>query len=114
MHSPKPERQMIRGVSPCCEVRRPLAETFAIAARLYAEIAVNLAVSGISHEDYICLCGRAEEARERSQTACAACQEHVDWHRCLDANSAGQNITAGVGERDKSPSAKLSTRDPAK
>ena len=31
-----------------CEVRRQLAEAFAIAARLYAEIAVNLAVSGIS------------------------------------------------------------------
>jgi hypothetical protein len=106
---------MIRRVSACCEVRRQLAETFAIAARLYAEIAVNFGVSGISQEDHMRLCRRAEEARERSQTACVAYEEHVDSHRCWYANNVGQNIVPGVVEgTDKSQLAGLFTRDPAK
>jgi hypothetical protein len=70
----------------------------AIAARLYAEIAVNFAVSNLSQEDYI---RRAEEAQNRSEVAFMAYEEHVDLHRCWDANSAGQNITMGVGGSDK-------------
>ena len=78
-----------------CEVRRQFSEAFAIAACLYAEIAVNLAISGISQEEYIRLCRRAEEAQKSSEVACAAYEEHVDLHRCWDANSASQNIANG-------------------
>ena len=92
---------MKRVVCAHCEIRLKLAETFAITARLHAEIAVNFAVVGISQEDYIRLCRRAEEAQKRSEVACAAYEEHVDLHRCWDANSAGQNIAAGVGGSDK-------------
>ena len=88
---------MRRVVCAHCEVRLKLAETFAIAARLYAEIAVNFAVVSISQEDYIRLCRRAEEAQERSRAACLAYEEHVDLHRCWDPNSGGQNIAMGDG-----------------
>jgi len=84
-------------MSAFCEVRRQLAETFAIAARLYAEIAVTFAVPGISQEEYIRLCRHAEEAQKRSEAACVAYEEHVDLHRCLDTNSGSQNIAMGVG-----------------
>ena len=83
-----------------CELRLQLAEAFAITARLYAETAVNF-VSDISQEDYIRLCRRAEEAQERSEAAYAAYEEHLDLHRCWNANSAGQNIAEGVGGSDK-------------
>jgi hypothetical protein len=92
---------MKRVVCAHCEVRLKLAETFAITARLYAEIAVNFAVVGISQEDYIRLCQRAEEAQERSQAAYVAYEEHVDSHRCWDANSSGQKIAMGGGGSDQ-------------
>ena len=85
----------------CCEVRRQLAEAFAIAARVYAELAVKFVVSGMSQEDHIRLCRRAEEARERAEAARVAYEEHVNWHRCWDANSGDQNIAIGGGGSDK-------------
>jgi hypothetical protein len=67
----------------CCEVRRQLAEQFAIAARLYAETVVDLTtIADIAQADYKRLCEAAEEAQRRSEAACVAFEEHVDSHRC--------------------------------
>jgi hypothetical protein len=67
----------------CCEIRRHLAEEFAIAARLYAEAVVSLTCeSGIMpHEDYSRLREAAEMAQLNVEAACRAFQEHVDLHR---------------------------------
>jgi hypothetical protein len=75
---------MVLPINHSCEVRRKLAEEFSTAARLYAEIVVNLAVSGITQADYTRLRKAAEEAQNRSQAASAAFEEHVDLHRCFD------------------------------
>jgi hypothetical protein len=84
-----------------CELRRQLAETFAITARLFAEIAVSFAGSGISQEDYMRLCQRVEEAQKRSEDAYVAYEEHVDLHRCWDAKRASQKIAADIGGSEK-------------
>jgi hypothetical protein len=76
-------------MEPGCEQKRKLAEEFAIAARLYAEAAVRLAVSGISRNDFSSLCKITKDAQTRSATAFAALEQHVAWHRCDGLLCAG-------------------------
>jgi hypothetical protein len=73
-------------VQPCCEIRRQLADGFSTAARLYAEAVVDLAVSGISQEEYIRQCSRAKDAQLRAEAASVAFEEHVDFHRCFNVS----------------------------
>jgi hypothetical protein len=70
----------------CCEIRRELADGFAIAARLYAEAVANLAVAGISPEKYIRLRRRTEDALHRAEAASIAFEEHVASHMCFDGS----------------------------
>jgi hypothetical protein len=79
----------------CCEIRRKFAEEFATAARLYSEMVVVLATSGISEQDYRRLCALTEAAQTRSESAFAAYEEHVDTHRCWNESSIVQNIASG-------------------
>jgi hypothetical protein len=67
----------------CCHVRRNLAQEFSIAARLYAEAAVNAATLGTSKESHAHLCELAREAQDKSEAAFCAFEKHVDSHRCL-------------------------------
>ena len=69
--------------SDCCEVRRLLAEQFAIAARLYAETVVHFTMHAeITQQDYERLRKAAEDAQIRAQCAGATFEEHVASHRC--------------------------------
>jgi hypothetical protein len=69
----------------CCETRRQLAEQFAIAARVYAEVAVAFGSTDLSRDDYIRLSGSALEAQARAHTAFAAFEKHVQLHGCCEA-----------------------------
>jgi hypothetical protein len=71
---------------PCCAIRLKLAEEFATAARLYGECVAYLA-SSISSGDYVRLCKRTQEARDRSDAASIAFEEHVEFHRCYDGGT---------------------------
>ena len=75
-----------------CQLRRQLADEFATAARLYAESVVRLVTSGVSHDDYVRLCERTEEAQNRSEAAFIAFEEHVDLHRCYGDGTCGHNV----------------------
>ena len=68
-----------------CQVRLHLADEFATAARLYSEAVVALTGNSVSmsRNNYDRLLQDAAKARERSEAARIAFQEHVDWHRCL-------------------------------
>ena len=87
-------------MTPYCEIRRTLAEQFATTARLYAEIAVNLACSGTFGTDYDGLCGKTIEARERSDAAFRALTEHVALHQCGTTAQSEQHIRYVVRQKE--------------
>jgi hypothetical protein len=66
----------------CCELRRQLAEEFAIAARLYAEAVVLLTRHPTkSAQSYNRLLEATEKAHNRSEAAAMAFEEHVASHQ---------------------------------
>jgi len=77
----------------CCELRRQLAEKFATAARLYAETVVLLTrYPSNPEQDYNRLLAATEKAKNRSEAAAVAFEEHVASHQCgspqsIDGNS---------------------------
>ena len=73
-----------RAAVDCCDIRRHLAEQFALAARLYAEAVVSLTIQfmPISSNEYNRLTEAAEEARRRAAATGIAFEEHVDSHGC--------------------------------
>lgn len=72
-----------------CAIRCKLAEKLAVATRLYAEIAVRLAISGKSGIDFICLSKQTIEAQNLAEGACRAFMDHVDSHQCGEAMQNG-------------------------
>ena len=81
----------------CCDVRRQLAEAFAVAARHYSDSAVILATLGISEMDYARVSKLTLEAQSRSEAAFALYEEHVDLHRCFNgAPRSTRNATVGI------------------
>lgn len=67
----------------CCELRRQLAEEFAINARLYAEVVALFTSShGVSQVRYGELLQKTSEAKIRAEQAQAAFEEHVARHQC--------------------------------
>jgi hypothetical protein len=67
----------------CCEVRRRLAEAFAINARQYADAVVSLTrAQNASIEEYARLRDAAEKAKARVGQSGVAFEEHVDQHQC--------------------------------
>jgi hypothetical protein len=69
-----------------------LAEQFSVTARLSAEAVVNLAISGVSQEEYFRLCKLTEDAQIRAKAACVAFEEHVNLHRCFNGSSNGSSL----------------------
>ena len=79
----------------CCEVRRKLAEAFAMNARLYAESVVNLTwLHNISQEDYDRYREAAEMARQRTEQASVAFEEHVASHSCGESSQTQPEASA--------------------
>ena len=72
-----------------CNVKRTLAEKFAVAVRLYAESAVCLAISGKSGMDFIRLSKQTIEAQSLSEAAFRAFMEHVASHQCAGTTQDG-------------------------
>lgn len=67
----------------CCKTGQQLAEQFATAARLYAEVVVLLTSSRktLSQAEYDRLCRAVEDAQQRSEAMGIAYEEHVASHR---------------------------------
>jgi hypothetical protein len=64
----------------CCELRRQLAEQFAVAARLYSEAAAILALNA-SAARHFALREKVQEAQQRAEAAFVALEEHFVSHR---------------------------------
>jgi hypothetical protein len=58
-----PETISFAMYEPGCNRRRKLGEDFAIAARLYAEAAVSLALSNTSHDEHVRLSLKLRKTR---------------------------------------------------
>lgn len=66
-----------------CEIRRLLAEQFAIAARVYAEAVVDFAMrEEMTNLDYERLRKAAADARLRAYAAGLAFEQHIASHHC--------------------------------
>jgi hypothetical protein len=67
-----------------CQLRRELAEKFAIAARLYAEAVVELTrePNTQSRQTYGELRANVEKAHRQSESASRAFGAHVEAHQC--------------------------------
>jgi hypothetical protein len=73
-----------------CEIKRQLAEQFAIAARQYAEAVVALTVHiALSHAEYSRLRDAAHTARHQVHSIGVKYEEHVESHRCGEAAQPG-------------------------
>jgi len=69
-----------------CQMRRELAEQFAISARLYAEAVVMLTRPSVApRRGYEDLRAAAVDAQRRAEGAAAAFEEHVETHNCQSA-----------------------------
>jgi hypothetical protein len=75
-------------MEPGCHERRKLAEDFALAARLYAEAAVKLA---LSREGYSRLSQITKDAQTRSVASYEALEEHIARHRCQGCGTSDEN-----------------------
>ena len=64
-----------------CGIKRSLAETLAITARLYYEAAVHLARDDgkSGHQQ---LLKAAEETKHHAEAALAAFEKHIEFHKC--------------------------------
>jgi hypothetical protein len=83
-----------------CNVRRALAEKFAVAVRMYAESAVSLATSGESGSDFTRLLNQTIEAERLSELTFTAFREHVASHQCAEAARYGSpHLNAKEQER---------------
>jgi hypothetical protein len=69
----------------CCPIRRKLGEEFATAVRLYSEAVVALTYDQtlVPGNKFDSLLIAKENARQRSENARVAFNEHVKSHRCL-------------------------------
>jgi len=84
----------------CCELRRQLAEQFAIAARLYAEAVVLVTRDPqVMEGDYQRLCKEVMRAQARAESAGLAFEEHVSLHQCGEphADTLARLTTRGNG-----------------
>jgi DNA-binding response OmpR family regulator len=79
----KGEVEVARSMA-CCEIKRQLAEQFAIAARLYADSVALAPRDGdrITREKYDRLRAAAEEARWRAERVGVLFGKHVASHQC--------------------------------
>ena len=68
----------------CCDIRRQLADEFAIAARLFAEAVVLFTRRDDtrSNDEYNRLCTISRRAQQRAEIARIAFEKHVASHGC--------------------------------
>ena len=85
-HSDRGEQ---KGPALCCEIRRMLSERFATAARLYSEAVVAFTSSRtVPQDEYNRLRKAVEDAQERAEVTQVAYEEHVESHRCQEAQKS--------------------------
>lgn len=68
----------------CCEIKRRMADEFALAAGLFAQAVVLFTSSDdrVSNDEYNRLGAASRAAQERAELARMAFEEHVNCHGC--------------------------------
>jgi len=84
------------GKNSCCEIRRQLAEQFAINARLFAEAVVILTrdPAVMVPGEYERLCAAAAQAQTRAESAGSRFREHIVSHGCGRPPAGGYQHSA--------------------